>query len=178
MGVGWDIALVANGDHAIIGRYCRVLDIGDDNVTDNMIVIEYKIGQYHSQRPNITDDDVSVDHDQEGQGWMICLLVIGPWRPVTQPHTLPLNDDNVDLDVTNTHRKMSKKLMVEQQYLILCHLIFDILSYFIFVVTSIFWPVALKGHIGNQYLFLLSSHVKSSFRSIFNNKHKSATMTA
>ena len=47
MGVGWDIALVANGDHAIIGRYCRVLDIGDDNVTDNMIVIENKIGQYH-----------------------------------------------------------------------------------------------------------------------------------
>ena len=45
---GWVGTLVANGDHAIIGRYCRVLDIGDGNVTDNMIVIEYKIGQYHS----------------------------------------------------------------------------------------------------------------------------------
>ena len=46
MGVGWDIALVANGDHGIICLQSKDLDIVDDDVADNMMEIEHKIG-YH-----------------------------------------------------------------------------------------------------------------------------------
>ena len=42
MGVGWDI-----GDHGIICPHNKDLDNVDDDVADNMMVIEYKIGQYH-----------------------------------------------------------------------------------------------------------------------------------
>ena len=39
--------MVANGDHGIICPQNKDLDIVDDDVADNMMVIEYKIGQYH-----------------------------------------------------------------------------------------------------------------------------------
>ena len=39
MGVGWDI-----GDHGISCPDNKDLDNVDDDVTDNMMVIEYKIG--------------------------------------------------------------------------------------------------------------------------------------
>ena len=39
--------MVVNGDHGIICPQNNDLDIVDDDVADNMMVIEYKIGLYH-----------------------------------------------------------------------------------------------------------------------------------
>ena len=41
---GWVGTLVANGDHGIICPQNKDLDIVDDDVADNVMVIEYKIG--------------------------------------------------------------------------------------------------------------------------------------
>ena len=41
---GWVGTLVANGDHGIICPHNKDWDIVDDDVADNMMVIEYKIG--------------------------------------------------------------------------------------------------------------------------------------
>ena len=41
---GWVGTLVANGDHGIICPQNKDLDIVDDDVADNMMAIEHKIG--------------------------------------------------------------------------------------------------------------------------------------